>query len=184
MATIAENLQSLVTCKNDIATAITNKGVILPENAGFVNFASAIDSIETGADSTVYNGEVSTYTYKSTLSNGKSILYDKIITIKADVSLNSPYYKYGSSFDVCVSFTGLPYSLDGTPYQFLSENHKSTSTWYQGNSSGTLTTTFTRSLSLYSNRIVLSITATTNQSNAWCGAISVDDIILLSDIQL
>ena len=47
MATIAENLQSLVTCKNDIATAITNKGVILPENAGFRNFASAIDNIET-----------------------------------------------------------------------------------------------------------------------------------------
>lgn len=45
MATIAENLQSLVTAKNDIATAITNKGVILPENAGFLNFASAIDSI-------------------------------------------------------------------------------------------------------------------------------------------
>ena len=47
MATIAENLQSLVTVKNDIATAITNKGVILPENAGFLNFASAIENIET-----------------------------------------------------------------------------------------------------------------------------------------
>jgi len=74
MATIAENLQSLVTCKNDIATAITNKGIILPENAGFRSFASAIDSIETETKNTfTFDG---TTRYLNAASNHVSSRFD------------------------------------------------------------------------------------------------------------
>ena len=46
MATIAQNLQSLVTAKNNIATAITEKGVVVPESSGFLNYSDLIQQIE------------------------------------------------------------------------------------------------------------------------------------------
>lgn len=48
--TIAENLQRLVDAKDDISTAITNKGVTVPQGSGLEDFASLIGSIATGAE--------------------------------------------------------------------------------------------------------------------------------------
>lgn len=50
MATIAQNLQALSDARDDIATAITDKGVILPEGAGFRQFPDAISSIPSGGE--------------------------------------------------------------------------------------------------------------------------------------
>lgn len=48
MATIAENLQTIIDIKADIKTAIENKGVTVGD-AGFGEYAGKIDSIETGS---------------------------------------------------------------------------------------------------------------------------------------
>lgn len=48
--TISDNLIRLNTAKNDIATAITNKGGTVSSGDGFEDFASDIESIVSGAD--------------------------------------------------------------------------------------------------------------------------------------
>lgn len=83
MATIEQNLQSLVTAKNNIATAITDKGVILPEGAGFLNFPDGIASIQTG--SPMYTGEVTSMTgnahFGSSYKN-RMFMIGKLVVIK------------------------------------------------------------------------------------------------------
>ena len=55
MATIEQNLQTLVTAKGDIATAITNKGGTVTEGDGFTSFAEDIASIPAGLANVDYN---------------------------------------------------------------------------------------------------------------------------------
>ena len=48
MATIAENLQTILDIKSDIKNAIIAKGVSVADSDGFATYASKIESIETG----------------------------------------------------------------------------------------------------------------------------------------
>lgn len=51
MATIAENLQTILDIKSDIKNAIIAKGVSVADSDGFATYASKIESIETGTTS-------------------------------------------------------------------------------------------------------------------------------------
>lgn len=51
MATIAENLQTILDIKNDIKDAIIAKGVSVADSDGFATYPSKIESIETGTAS-------------------------------------------------------------------------------------------------------------------------------------
>ena len=74
MATIAQNLQQLITDRTDIANAITAKGGTLVEGAGFNDFAAAIANIPTG--SLVQQGSlVSTDTSIVTVNSNYNKIY-------------------------------------------------------------------------------------------------------------
>ena len=53
MATIAENLQTILNIKSDIKNAIIAKGVSVADSDGFGTYASKIQSIETGTATTI-----------------------------------------------------------------------------------------------------------------------------------
>lgn len=90
--TIAENLQRLQTARTNISSAITNKGIILPEDAGFENFASAIDSIK-GENIFTLGSEVAHYNYYST-GNGVVSTTNNNLYVKL-----SPDTYYGPEYD-------------------------------------------------------------------------------------
>ena len=50
MATVAENLQTILDIKSDIKTAIINKGVSVADTDSFTTYADKIESIETGGE--------------------------------------------------------------------------------------------------------------------------------------
>ena len=58
MATIAENLQTIIDIKQDIKTAIENKGVTVGDSS-FSEYSTKIDEITTGG------GDTTTYSYKT-----------------------------------------------------------------------------------------------------------------------
>lgn len=98
MASIEQNLQSLITAKNDIATAITDKGVILSENAGFLDFANAIDSIISG-DSNIEIGTLNVRCYNvsaDSIIEKSCIKYHNYIlahaNITSDVKASKPEF--------------------------------------------------------------------------------------------
>lgn len=98
------------TARTDISSAITNKGIILPEDAGFENFASAIDSIETsslpkyGIGSLYYTGSIGSgfnrstriTTFPSSYSFSKNILH-----ITCDSIYNNSYGDGSKEINIC-----------------------------------------------------------------------------------
>ena len=71
MATVAENLQTILDIKNDIKDAIIAKGVSVADSDGFGTYASKIESIETGggSGSTADGFDFSVLGYDTTLNN-------------------------------------------------------------------------------------------------------------------
>ena len=63
MATLNENLTRLSDAKADIAQAIENKGVTVPNNSGFEDFSELIDSIETSGSNEVDEKDVNFYDF-------------------------------------------------------------------------------------------------------------------------
>lgn len=114
MATIEENLQSLVTAKSDIADALTAKGVTVPDGAGLLDFSELISDISTG--SPVINGTItkayivvsgSIETLRVT-GTSKLCADDNFIYISCTVSKTDSAF---SSVYVTVNFPGLSKTL-------------------------------------------------------------------------
>ena len=93
MATIAENLQTIIDIKADIKTAIENKGVTVGD-AGFGEYASKIDSIKTEGfdfEQIGYNQEA--INFSNELINN-DILYSKQLYDAWDPSRTNTYELY------------------------------------------------------------------------------------------
>ena len=70
MATIAENLQTILDIKNDIKSAIIAKGVSVADSDGFATYPSKIESIESGGTGGGADGfDFSVLGYDITLNN-------------------------------------------------------------------------------------------------------------------
>ena len=70
MATIAENLQTILDIKNDIKSAIIAKGVSVADSDGFATYPSKIESIESGGTGGGADGfDFSIIGYDTTLNN-------------------------------------------------------------------------------------------------------------------
>lgn len=88
MATIAQNLQQLITDRTDIANAITAKGGTLAEGAGFDDFAAAISGIPTsnleiGNYTSFINNHVTNNQFQSTANK-----------ISASITINAFRYNF------------------------------------------------------------------------------------------
>ena len=105
MATIAENLQTIIDIKNDIKTAIINKGVSVADSDSFTTYADKIESIESGGtggggESTTEGFDFSVLGYDTTLNNScndkiqADIDYSKTILDKWKPSTTSASYKF------------------------------------------------------------------------------------------
>lgn len=119
MASIEQNLQSLITSKNDIATAITNKGVALPENAGFLNFASAIDSIPSSEDIEIYHN----MTTKIKVDTDTDIVTHYYSYFDGKILIVWGHYVGGakssnSSVEITIKINDLPSSFNLTAHDF------------------------------------------------------------------
>lgn len=120
---IAEKITRLNTAKNDIATAITNKGVTVAETDGFEEYPALIDSIEAGGGggTAVAADVLSGKTFCSDAGTdivGTMPIYNdfKIVVDNPSISTEQKFIKY-----VCGGANGKSYySTDGTTWTAMS----------------------------------------------------------------
>ena len=114
MATVAENLQTILDIKSDIKTAIINKGVSVADSDSFTTYADKIESIETGGtggggESTTEGFDFSVLGYDTTLNNScndkiqADIDYSKTILDKWNPNTTSAYdaFRYDTKLVYC-----------------------------------------------------------------------------------
>ena len=95
MATVAENLQTILDIKNDIKTAIEGKGVAVGD-VSFTEYSSKIDSIETGGGSG--NLESITITANGVYTPNEGV--DGYNQVNVNVQSSDNYSYYDGSVDV------------------------------------------------------------------------------------
>ena len=101
---IAEKITRLNTAKNDIATAITNKGVIVAETDGLESFAEKINGIPTGGAPEWTCNKWATYPI---IANDK--IYDPVlIVLNGEFHLLSGQYHYKLSNQNWISVSNIP----------------------------------------------------------------------------
>ena len=83
MATIAENLQTILDIKNDIKSAIIAKGVSVADTDGFATYSSKIANIETGGD----GFDFGTIGYNTTLNDSCNNKIKTEINLEHSISL-------------------------------------------------------------------------------------------------
>lgn len=120
MASIEQNLQSLITAKNDIAMAITDKGVTLSENAGFLDFANAIDSIPSSEDIEICHNmttEIKIDTYYTIIINHYYSYFDgKILIVWGDYT--GAAKNKSAPVEITIELNDLPSSFNLTEHVF------------------------------------------------------------------
>ena len=129
MATIAQNLQALSDARDDIAASIENKGIILPEGAGFRNFASAIDSIEvpsfpkfgiTGYPQVTYPSYPSVKDYAVTLP--ANITFENNVTELNVDTLNVSGLKQSSLYNCFIGGGNILGATNGSYFYRINKN--------------------------------------------------------------
>lgn len=119
MASIEQNLQSLITAKNDIAMAITDKGVTLSENAGFLDFANAIDSIPSSEDIEIYHNmttKIKIDTSTNIINHYYSYFDGKILIVWGGYTGNAK--NNSSPVEITIELNDLPSSFNLTEHDF------------------------------------------------------------------
>ena len=103
MATVAENLQTILDIKSDIKTAIINKGVSVADSDSFTTYADKIESIETGGGSSVLESititENGTYTPNEGVDGFNEVNVDITTTSTYLLSPEKLYENYGEYYN-------------------------------------------------------------------------------------
>lgn len=131
MATIAQNLQSLIDDRISIANAITAKGVTVPSGSGYNDFASLIASIPSG--SSIQQGEIYGITVYPT-TEYSTIYYDNneifvcaklIINDNVSIRKDSPFIDISVPVDNSVTISNT-FTVDG---MFMTYDPSNNASW-------------------------------------------------------
>lgn len=118
MATIAQNLQSLIDDRISIANAISDKGVTVPTGSGYNDFASLIASIQSGTNiqqGEIYGVNIYPTTEYSTIyyDNNKIFVCAKfVIDENLSIRKNSPLIDISVPVDNNVTLSNT-FTIDG-----------------------------------------------------------------------
>lgn len=126
MATVAENLQTLVEIKDNIRTAISNKGVEIAETTPFSEYPEKINEISGGGTDEIFDklikGTLTTINTTTPIKKGLYLFAEQKNLVTANVTLENPTeeYQFANMFDGCTALTTAPETLPSGPMKAYS----------------------------------------------------------------
>lgn len=114
MSTVAENLEKLIIIKENIRTAISDKGVTIPDTTPFTEYPSKINEISGGATDKVFDklitGTLTEVRSATPIKNGKYLFANQKNLTLVDIVMSKDLVdeQYQGMFQDCTSLTEGP----------------------------------------------------------------------------